>query len=105
MDYGRSIKMLRASRKLTQKQLAERIGADASFVSLLEGNRRSPSTETLEGIARELHVPMYLLVLLASDTNELGSVPVDGAKLLGKELLSLLTSTEAPKRRARRVRT
>jgi transcriptional regulator with XRE-family HTH domain len=57
--FGRQLKALRKSRKLSQAQLAERIGVGTKFLGDLETARRSPSFETIVSIAKELEVPVY----------------------------------------------
>ncbi len=59
MNYGRAIKMLRVSRGLQQRQLAERLDVDSSYISLLESGKRSRSLELLQAIGEKLHVPCH----------------------------------------------
>ncbi len=52
-NLSRNIARLREEAKLTQKQLAE--ASACSSIAMIEcGERRSPRTETLEGIAKAL---------------------------------------------------
>lgn len=90
MNYGRALRLIRSSRDLTQKQVAGRAKVDPSLISLLENGERQPSTETLERLARALEVPLYLLVLLASDEDDLRGITADQAAALGRQLLGLL---------------
>ena len=48
---GARIRALRGERKLTQEQVAGRLGVSPKYVSQLECGQRSPSWETLEAIA------------------------------------------------------
>lgn len=90
MNYGRAIKIARAARGLSQKELASLAGYDASYVSLLESGARVPSAGVLEALSGALRVPVFLLTLLASDENELrGITPMD-AEEVGRALLELL---------------
>ena len=57
--FGTRLKALRKSRKLSQAQLAEKIGVGTKFLGDLETARRSPSFETIVSIAKELDVPVY----------------------------------------------
>src|SRR5258706_4266622 len=57
--FGTRLKALRKSRKLSQAQLAEKIGVGTKFLGDLETARRSPSFETIVSIAKELDVPIY----------------------------------------------
>jgi transcriptional regulator with XRE-family HTH domain len=94
MKYGKAIRFVRAARGIPQKELASKIKADASLISRIEAGERNPSTETLEAISVALEVPLYLLVLLASEERELRGVPKGTAEKLGKELFSLVLSAQ-----------
>ena len=95
MKYGLAIRVIRSRRKLSQKDLANQIGVNASFLSLLEAGKRQPSTETLEDICKVLQVPMYLLMLLASEKKELKGISSAQAAQLGQQLLNVLLSSES----------
>ena len=59
---GDKLRSLRMEKKLTQKQVAERIGLAISAVSSYESNNRYPSYEVLLKLARIFHVSTdYLL--------------------------------------------
>lgn len=61
---GEKLYSLRIEKKLTQKQLAARIGLAISAVSSYESGSRYPSFETLIKLARIFHVSTdYLLGL------------------------------------------
>lgn len=91
MNYGKAIKMLRASRGLQQRQLAEKLNVNGSYISLLEGGKRTPSLEVLQVLAEKLHVPIYLILLLASEDRDLRGIGVKQAQKLGMELLRAVT--------------
>lgn len=62
VSFSATLKMLRESKKMSQPQLAARIGVSRSMVSLYENGSRLPSFETLLRIARVFHVSTdYLL--------------------------------------------
>ncbi len=62
VDMGDKLRSLRMEKKLTQKQVAERIGLAISAVSSYESNNRYPSYEVLLKLARIFHVSTdYLL--------------------------------------------
>ena len=54
LDIGQGIKITRIKKRLNQKELAEKIGKSASFLSQIENGNRDPNIETLEKIAEEL---------------------------------------------------
>lgn len=105
MNYGKAIKTIRAAKDLEQRELAELAGLNASYVSLIESNRRTPSQAVLEALAMALRIPLYLLMLLASDEDDLHGISTKEASLLGKQLLDVVLSpqsTEEPVTRAPR---
>ena len=62
MNFGEKLKSLRTSQKMTQQQLADRIGVAKSVVSYYESGDRYPSYDVLVKIARVFHTtPDYLL--------------------------------------------
>lgn len=62
MDFGGKLKELRRGQKLTQQQLAERIGVAKSVVSYYESGDRYPSYDVLVRIAHIFHTSTdYLL--------------------------------------------
>lgn len=62
MDFGEKLKLLRTDKKLTQQQLASRLGVAKSVVSYYESGDRFPSYDVLIKIAYTFHVTTdYLL--------------------------------------------
>lgn len=71
---GARIKELRKKMGLSQDELSEKIGIDGKYLSRIEVGKRSPSLETLEGIADALQVSMKdLFDYLHHDTD--GTAP------------------------------
>jgi transcriptional regulator with XRE-family HTH domain len=95
MDFGKAIRIVRAARGISQKELASRLRLDRSYVSLLEANQRKPSDATLETISRTLDVPIYLLTLLASGRDDFQKIPSRHAENLGRILLDTLIQVRA----------
>jgi len=61
-DFGTQLKHARKLKKMTQKELAERLGVEQSAVSNYEKNLRLPATSALMSIAEQLNVSVaYLL--------------------------------------------
>lgn len=94
MNYGRALKLLREKRKLKQKDLAKRAALDASYVSQIENGKRIPGTAAVEAIAKALDVPLYLLMLFASDAEDLRGISEEKAHKLGAQFLDLLIDSE-----------
>lgn len=62
MIFGEKLKELRNGQKLTQQQLADRIGVAKSVVSYYESGERYPSYDVLVRIAHVFHTTTdYLL--------------------------------------------
>lgn len=94
MNYARAIRMVRAVKNLSQKDLAALVGVDTSYLSMIEAGRRRPSGRVVESIAKATKVPVHLLTLLASETQDLKNVSGVQAQALGQQLLELLVATE-----------
>lgn len=62
MTIGENVKAIRKERKLTQKQLAERMNISRSYLSDIENNRKNPSSKTLQSISEKLNVSMAYLI-------------------------------------------
>lgn len=90
MKYGKAINLIRRSKGLTQVALAKKIRATPGFISLIEKEERSPSLESLKALADALNVPLYVLVLLASEKGELKGISEEQASILGTNLLNIL---------------
>lgn len=104
---GERIAQLRESRKMTQEELAKKIGISRASLSHYEKNRREPDYEVLQRIADYFHVSMdYLMgrtdnpnAILGADTKlfteslelsdedilERFTLTIDGRKLTEEE--------------------
>lgn len=61
-DFGRRIREMRRTLRMTQEELAEQVGISASFLGHIERGTRVASLETLIGLCNALCVtPQYLL--------------------------------------------
>ncbi|RRJ67455.1 XRE family transcriptional regulator [Paenibacillus oralis] len=58
---GKRIKQLRKEQGLTQEQLAEKAGVNASYIGTVERGVRNISIETLEKIIQGLDVPLAVM--------------------------------------------
>lgn len=64
MDFGLRLKTLRTEKNLTQAQVAKRVNLTASTISAYENNTKSPTIDTLAGLAMLFGVTAdYLLGL------------------------------------------
>jgi transcriptional regulator with XRE-family HTH domain len=92
MNLGKSIKLCRTNRGLSQDELAKRIGKSVSYVSLIEHGKRDPVVSTVEEIASALGVPMSLLMFLAAEPGELKGMPVEVRDKLAGVAFKLLNA-------------
>lgn len=59
---GERIKRRRQEQGLTLRDLAERIGMTAGYLSRVENQQITPSLDALQAIATALHVPMFFFL-------------------------------------------
>ena len=86
---GEKLKTLRIEKKLTQKQVADRIGLAISAVSSYESGTRFPSYDTLVKLSRIFHVSTDYLLGMTDTRN----IDVTGLNDNEIELISQLVDT------------
>lgn len=64
---GSIVRQLRTDRNLSQKQLSSMVGITPSFLSLVESDKRAPSTEVLSRLAAAFGVSEAAIVWSAVD--------------------------------------
>lgn len=94
-DYGKAFRIVRAALGLKQTELAELLSITPSYLSLIEANKRLPSTAVIDGFAKGVGIPSALIAVLASSSDELADSSEDTFGDLAKALLRLLISTKA----------
>lgn len=70
MKIGDNVKKIRKERKLTQSELAKRMGISRSYLSDIENNRKNPSKRTLDSLAEKLDVSFIYLTTLEYNQND-----------------------------------
>lgn len=98
MRIDTAVRIARAMRGLSQKQLAAAAGLTPSYVSLLEAGQRNPSPETIDRLISALQVPIHIFFLLASEERASMSGQPDLARQLGEQLLGLLVDVDSDPR-------
>jgi len=63
MTTGLVIKLLRTTEKLSQTDLANRLGITRAYLSQIENDKKQAGLPLLKDISRELRIPLALLVL------------------------------------------
>ncbi len=61
MSIGENLQRIRTERKLTQKELSEKMNISRSYLSDIENNRKNPSSKTLQLFAHKLGVSMLYI--------------------------------------------
>lgn len=78
VNIGQRLKILRVQNKLTQKQVADRVGLATSAISSYESGFRYPSYDTLVKLASMYHVTCdYLIGVPYSRTIDVSDLDED----------------------------
>ncbi len=96
IHFARAIKVLRASRGLSQGELARAAAIAPSYLCLLENGGRQPSDRTVEALSRALKVPDGLLKVLAADKRDFGGLPKSEVARIGQLLLDIVLGLDSP---------
>lgn len=91
MNFGEKLKNMRVNQKLTQQQLADRIGVAKSVVSYYESGDRYPSYDVLVKMARIFHTTTDYLLDVSKDC------VIDVTGLSDEDIAVVRTVTEALK--------
>jgi transcriptional regulator with XRE-family HTH domain len=90
MNYAKAIRIARSIAGISQGELADRSGLDRSYLSLIEGEKRKPTVETLQSISEALALPFHLLTLLATEKEDAKRINEEQVLGLAKQLTHLL---------------
>jgi len=100
MNYSKAIRIVRASRNISQKELGILLETDASYISMIESGKRKVTKSFLKSFSKTFSIPMNLIELLAAEKEELKNISEENADKVGRELLNVLLSTQSKKIRA-----
>jgi transcriptional regulator with XRE-family HTH domain len=67
MKIGSVIQEIRRKRNLSQGDLAKQLGISQTYLSQIEGDKKTPSMEMLESISATLEIPVYYLMFKGLD--------------------------------------
>lgn len=62
LSIGQLIKFGRIGQKISQDDLAKKIGVSKNYISLIENDKKDPSINFLKNTAKLLNIPLVLLV-------------------------------------------
>jgi transcriptional regulator with XRE-family HTH domain len=90
MNYSKALKFARAIAGLQQKELASLAEIDASYISLIEQGKRTPSVRAIHKLSHALKIPAHLLTFLAMESEDAALAHPDELKSLGESLTRLV---------------
>lgn len=70
--FGQVVREIRRAAGLTQEHLAELAGLHATYISLIERGKKSPSIDSIEALGRALSLPGHELVRQAEKIQHFG---------------------------------
>jgi transcriptional regulator with XRE-family HTH domain len=79
---GQAIAEIRRERRLTQRDVAERVGLTVNYISLIENGERQLSLDALNRLAEVFKVPAELVAFLGSEPTEAEGIHPDLAELV-----------------------
>ena len=103
MIVGKTIRVLRIARDLSQGELARAVKVSPGYLSLVESDRREPSLGFLRKLASYFKIPVGFLLLERSDTR---AFDPNQRRLLNEirhSLLDYLVSRDPPGRKPKRT--
>lgn len=70
MMQHEALRLVRVFHDLSQTQLAERLGISNSYLSEIEGGKKSPSLDILEKYAEVFNMPLSSLIFFAENASD-----------------------------------
>src|SRR5262245_34290234 len=100
MTIGDAIKLIRTARRIRQRELANRLGVSANYLSMLEAGRREPTIKFLRQIAHELDVPAGLFLMwVDAESSRLSAVQTKRVRELLVEIQAIFLQDQLTRRR------
>lgn len=96
MDYGKALKLARALSGLQQQQLADRAEIDASYISLIEQGKRTPSVKAIHKLSKATGIPPYLFTFLAMERTDTEFLDEEELESIGEALTKLVLNYGTP---------
>ncbi|MEZ0538937.1 helix-turn-helix domain-containing protein [Fibrella arboris] len=84
-----TLTVARKARKMTQTELARRVGLQSSYISQIESNDKVPTLQTLEAICYVLDIPSGVILLKAKIQENVSEEDQDAFGTLIKALDTL----------------
>ncbi len=71
MNIGKVIKSVRIDKNIKQKELSELCNISVTYLSQIENNKKDPALSTLEGISKNLRIPLPIIFFMALEDNDI----------------------------------
>jgi transcriptional regulator with XRE-family HTH domain len=88
---GQLIKIGRINKKLSQEDVASKLGVSKNYISLVENNKKNPSINFLREVAKLLDIPLILLIWEKMD---LPKGKTDSEKKISSQLEKMLEDAQ-----------
>lgn len=91
MNIGHLLKLIRVNKGMTQKQMSNILEISQNYLSLIEGNKKIPSSEKITVFAKKLKISDSALLFASSKAPvELNSKDKKDFERLQQNIISLL---------------
>lgn len=91
MNLGYVLKLIRTSKGMSQREMADLLGISQNYLSLIESNKKFPSPEKIADFAKSLNVSEHALVFASSGVpEELSAEDQKQFRKLQQNILTLL---------------
>ena len=67
MKLGHVLKLIRTNKRMTQKEMADTLGISQNYLSLIESDKKTPSSEKLSRFANSLKISKDAFIFLSSE--------------------------------------
>jgi transcriptional regulator with XRE-family HTH domain len=99
---GKTIRILRLTRDLSQGHVARKLGVTPGYLSLVEKDRREPSLGFIRKTASYFNVPIAFLLLDEGEATDFDAKQRGMLKEIRHALLEYLVSRDSQERKAQR---
>lgn len=97
MNFGEAIYAVRKEKEMSQKTFSSMIGIDQSYLSLIENNKKRPSTKLIEEVSNKVNIPLPILLFYSISEDDVTEEKKELFRIIFpriKEMLSALFDQE-----------
>jgi transcriptional regulator with XRE-family HTH domain len=95
MNLQTKIKEVRELKGISQASLAQAAGLSATYISLVESGKKSPTLKSLQKISNAIGVPFPILAFLALEESDISPEKRSAFKLLAPAVYDLIEDMPA----------